>query len=69
MAPSPAWLEPSLPDPDAIDSLVRERQPQVITIEEWRRLDALEVERGKTQGRPRVKLTAVDEMLAALSRG
>jgi ferredoxin--NADP+ reductase len=58
---------PSLeqPDPAACEALVRERQPQAITFEEWCRLDARELERGKVQGRPRVKLTRVDEMLAA----
>jgi ferredoxin--NADP+ reductase len=62
-------LEPSLPDPAAGDALVRERQPRVVTFDAWRRLDALELERGKARGRPRVKLTALDEMLEALSRG
>jgi ferredoxin--NADP+ reductase len=56
---------PEQPDPAASEALVLERQPQAITFEEWCRLDARELERGKDQGRPRVKLTRVDEMLAA----
>ena len=35
---------------------------------DWLKLDAIEVERGRAQGRPRVKLTSIDEMLAALGR-
>jgi ferredoxin--NADP+ reductase len=56
---------PEQPDPAACEALVRQRQPHAITFEEWCRLDARELERGKDQGRPRVKLTRVDEMLAA----
>jgi ferredoxin--NADP+ reductase len=56
---------PEQPDPAACEALVRERQPQAITFDEWCQLDARELERGKVQGRPRVKLTRVDEMLAA----
>jgi hypothetical protein len=35
---------------------------------DWLRLDALEVERGRAAGRPRVKFTRVEEMLAALRK-
>jgi hypothetical protein len=40
----------------------------VITFEQWRQLDVQELKRGKEQGRPRVKLTRVDEMLAAVGK-
>ncbi|HEY3217391.1 MAG TPA: FAD-dependent oxidoreductase [Candidatus Eisenbacteria bacterium] len=63
-----ALLSPARPDPAAFEALVRERQPRVVTFEDWRRLDALEIERGRPQGRPRVKFTSVEEMLAALVR-
>ena len=36
---------------------------------DWLRLQALEAERGRAQGRPRVKWVSVEEMLAALSAG
>ncbi|MDX1430395.1 MAG: FAD-dependent oxidoreductase, partial [Rhodothermales bacterium] len=42
-------------DWSALEALIRERQPHVFTYEDWKRLDALESERGQAQGRPRVK--------------
>ncbi len=51
----------------AAEALLRERQPQLITFKNWQRLNELEVERGRAAGRPRVKFTKVEEMLAALS--
>ncbi len=47
-------------------TLVRRAQPRVVTFPDWQRLDRLETERGKALGRPRLKYTQVDEMLAAL---
>ena len=65
-------LEPPQPDPVAAERLVRQRQPSYISYPDWLRLNELEVARGRAQGRPRVKFTRLDEMLAALgnrSRG
>jgi ferredoxin--NADP+ reductase len=59
-------LEPAEPEPAAVERLVRQRQPQYVSYPDWLRLDALEVERGRASGRPRVKFTRVDEMLDAL---
>jgi ferredoxin/flavodoxin---NADP+ reductase len=59
-------LEPSEPEPAAVERLVRQRQPRCVTYPDWLRLNDLEVERGRTCGRPRVKFTRVDEMLDAL---
>ena len=53
----------------AIESLLRERQPAVVTFADWQQLDRLETEAGKALGRPRLKLTSVEEMIAALARG
>jgi ferredoxin--NADP+ reductase len=60
-------------DPEAasIDSaaeLVRERQPDFINYDDWSLIDAEEVARGEQTGRPRVKFTAVADMLALLNR-
>ena len=38
------------------------------TYPDWRRLDEIEIARGQAAGRPRVKFTRVEEMLAALGR-
>lgn len=53
-------------DPLAIDGLLEERQLEFVTIEGWRLLDQLEVANGKAQGKPRVKFTRIQDMLAAL---
>jgi ferredoxin--NADP+ reductase len=63
-----ALPEPAHPEPGAIEALVRARQPGVVTWADWKRLDEQEMARGKTQGRPRVKLTGAEEMLRALGR-
>jgi len=52
--------------PAAVTALLAERGVRWVTFADWQHLDALEVARGAEQGRPRVKLCLVDEMLAAL---
>src|SRR5690349_17128276 len=61
-------LRPADPSPAGIERLVRERQPQVFSYQDWLRLDELEIARGRETGRPRVKFTRVKDMLAALGR-
>ena len=61
-------FQPAQPDLDSIDKLVRERQPRFFSIADWLAIDKLEVAKGAAQGRPRVKFTSVEEMLAALGR-
>ena len=58
-----AYLSPPDPDPVAAERLVRERQPQFFSFEDWRKLDVLERERGEPLGRPRLKVTRVSEMV------
>lgn len=53
---------------EASARLVYERQPRFISYDDWLRLDAIEVGRGKEQGRPRVKLVSVEDMLAELGK-
>jgi ferredoxin/flavodoxin---NADP+ reductase len=60
---------PAAPDPEAALATVRAAQPALVTYPDWQRLDRFETERGKALGRPRVKCTSVEEMLAALKRG
>ena len=61
-------LRPADPSPEAVERLVRERQPQYLSYQDWLRLDEIETRRGKETGRPRVKFTRVKDMLAALGR-
>lgn len=61
-------LSPTQPTAAAVEALVRDRQPDVVTFADWQRLNTLELSRGKEQGRPRVKFTSVADMLAALGK-
>ena len=65
---SGAHWAPSHPEAAAAGDLVQMRQPLAVTYADWKRLDALELENGKACGRPRLKFTTTDEMLAALGR-
>jgi ferredoxin/flavodoxin---NADP+ reductase len=58
---------PALPQPPRgpIDALLAERKPDVVTVEGWRAIDAHELDRGRGERRPRVKLASRDELLAA----
>jgi ferredoxin/flavodoxin---NADP+ reductase len=61
-------LRPADPTPQAVERMVRERQPQYLSYQDWLKLDDIETGRGKETGRPRVKFTRVKDMLAALGR-
>jgi ferredoxin--NADP+ reductase len=61
-------LRPEMPTAAAAEQMVRERQPRYVSYPDWRRLDAIEIERGRALGRPRRKFTRVEDMLAALGR-
>lgn len=60
----------AMPDLDpgvaSIDALLNERGVVVTDWDDWQRLDAEERRRGEAAGRPRVKITDVDEMLAVI---
>jgi ferredoxin--NADP+ reductase len=60
---APVPHEPAEPDPRSIEQLLRERQPQIVTYEGWEAIDRHERALGEATGRPRVKLTNIDEML------
>jgi ferredoxin/flavodoxin---NADP+ reductase len=51
--------------PDALDRLVRARQPDAVDAAGWRAIDAAEIARGSQDGRPRNKFTDIADMLAA----
>jgi ferredoxin/flavodoxin---NADP+ reductase len=59
--------QPANPDAAAIESLLRERRPELVSFEGWQAIDAAEQERGKPQGRPRVKFCRIEEMVEAAS--
>jgi len=55
---------PADASPDAIETLVAERQPHLIEYAGWEAIDAHERDRGEPHGRPRVKLRTWDELMA-----
>jgi ferredoxin--NADP+ reductase len=61
-------FQPIQPDVEAARRLIEARKPDYTSYQDWLRLDAIEVAHGQSQGRPRVKFTRVDEMLAAMKQ-
>ena len=55
-----------LPDREEIDSLLRGRGVQIVSFDDWKRLDDVEVARGARRGAPRDKIADVESMLAVL---
>ena len=64
-----ALPEPPQPDREQVDALLDERKPDLVTVEGWRAIDAHELERGRSEERPRVKLASRDELLATARSG
>ncbi|RMF88256.1 MAG: NADP oxidoreductase [Nitrospinota bacterium] len=63
-----AVLQPTYPEASTAEKLIQERQPLYFSFADWLRLDALEIEKGKAIGRPRLKFTRIEDMLAALGK-
>jgi ferredoxin/flavodoxin---NADP+ reductase len=57
--------QPPEPAREQIDALLAERKPDLVDVQGWRAIDAHELERGRSEQRPRVKLASRDELLAA----
>jgi ferredoxin/flavodoxin---NADP+ reductase len=56
-------------DPSRIEAVLRRRGIDHTTYQDWRVLDGHELALGASQGRPRVKLCSVPEMLEVIRRG
>ena len=54
---------PREPDADAVEALLRERQPALVSYAGWEAIDRHERALGESSGRPRVKLTKIEQML------
>ena len=54
---------PENPDGDAVEQLLRARQPALVTYDGWASIDRHERSLGESTGRPRVKLTRIEQML------
>ena len=57
----------SSPDPDAVTALLQKRGVRHVSFADWKRLDALEIARGRERGKVRLKFADVSRMLSALS--
>jgi len=57
-------LEPEPISDEALEAFVRERQPELVDYEGWVRIDRHEQGLGEPAGRPRVKLTRLEELMA-----
>jgi ferredoxin/flavodoxin---NADP+ reductase len=60
---APVGHVPDTLDPDAVEMLLRDRQPELVTYAGWESIDRHERALGESSGRPRVKLTRLDELL------
>ena len=54
---------PGDPDPASVEELFRARQPQLVTYAGWEAIDRHERALGEPAGRPRVKLTRIEDLL------
>ncbi len=61
-------LSPVQPNATSLETFINDRQPDYFSYADWQRLDDLEKELGAAIGRPRIKFTRVDEMIAAKNR-
>jgi ferredoxin--NADP+ reductase len=59
---------PSTARPGEVEELLRSRQPDVVTYSGWEAIDRHERARGEPEGRPRVKLTRIEELLQVAAR-
>jgi len=57
--------QPPHPAREEIDALLTERKPDLVSVEDWRAIDRHELERGRQEQRPRVKLASREELLAS----
>jgi ferredoxin--NADP+ reductase len=56
---------PRRPDPQEVLELLNSRQPALVTYSGWEAIDRHERALGASSGRPRVKLTRIEELLQA----
>ncbi len=56
------------PDSEAMKKMLTEKGVRFISFDDWLKIDAAEIERGKAKGKPREKFTRVEEMLAVLEK-
>jgi ferredoxin/flavodoxin---NADP+ reductase len=60
-----ALPQPEAPARERINELLATRKPDLVTLEGWRAIDAHELDSGRSEERPRVKLASREELLTA----
>jgi ferredoxin--NADP+ reductase len=55
-----------VPSTDELVKFLKDREVMVVTFEDWKKIDAAEIERGAKLGKPREKFTRVTGMLSAI---
>jgi ferredoxin--NADP+ reductase len=66
IADLPALARCAEPSREALTAFLRGRGVRIVSYEDWRRIDAAEVERGTVIGKPREKFLSIDEMLGVV---
>lgn len=56
------------PDTEAVRQFLEGRGERIVGFGDWRRINAAEIERGQTVGKPRERFTRISHMLAVLER-
>jgi ferredoxin/flavodoxin---NADP+ reductase len=64
LAELPKICDRKKPGVEALRPLLEKRGIQVLNYQNWLKLDAAEINRGKPKGKPREKFTRIHEMLA-----
>ena len=55
------------PSTEAVEKILQEKQVRVVSLEDWRKIDAEEIRRGGLVGKPRERFTRIQEMLDVLN--
>jgi ferredoxin--NADP+ reductase len=66
LADLPTLARCAEPSREALLALLKSRNVRVVGYDDWRLIDAAEIERGAAVGKPREKFTSIDEMLGIL---
>jgi len=56
------------PDSQAMAELLRKKNIRFVRFDDWKKIDAAEIERGKSKGKPREKFVCVEDMLTVVGK-
>mgnify|MGYP002632166865 CR=1 FL=1 len=56
----------AVPDSNAVKAILDARVVRVVSMEDWKLIDAVEIANGEAVGKPRERFTRIDDMLAVL---